>query len=81
MDFYMRNTLSWNGLMAIFPVFEINLQKETYGKHKWERAFAYPLIGVSFLYTGLGKSPELGSAIFHFSIYRFSACSIQKFYR
>lgn len=45
-----------------FPMFEINLQKETYGKHKWERAFAYPIIGISFLYTSLGKSPELGSA-------------------
>jgi hypothetical protein len=46
-----------------FPVFEINLQQETYGKHKWERAFSYPVIGMSFLYTGLGKSPELGSAL------------------
>ena len=51
-----------------FPVFEINLQQETYGKHKWERAFGYPMIGMSFLYTGLGKSPELGSA---FSIFPF----------
>jgi len=51
-----------------FPVFEINLQQETYGKHKWERAFAYPMIGLSFLYTGLGKSPELGSA---FSLFPF----------
>ena len=46
-----------------FPVFELNLQQETFGKHKWERAFAYPTIGLTFLYTGLGKSPELGSAL------------------
>ena len=46
-----------------FPVLEINLQQETFGKHKWERAFGYPMIGLSFLYTGLGKSPELGSAL------------------
>jgi hypothetical protein len=46
-----------------FPVFELNLQQETYGKHIWERAFSYPDIGMSFLYTGLGKSPELGSAL------------------
>jgi len=51
-----------------FPVFEINLQQETFGKHKWERAFSYPNIGISFLYTGLGKSPALGSA---FSIFPF----------
>ncbi len=45
-----------------FPVFELNLQQETYGKRIWERAFSYPDIGISFLYTGLDKSHELGSA-------------------
>ncbi len=50
------------------PAFEINLQQETFGKHKWERAYAYPLIGVSFWYSGLGKSPYLGSA---YAIYPF----------
>jgi hypothetical protein len=51
-----------------FPVFEINLRQETYGKHIWERAFGYPEVGLTFLYTGLGKSTELGSA---FSIFPF----------
>jgi len=51
-----------------FPVFELNLQQETFGKHKWERNFDYPNIGLSFLYTGLGKSPELGAA---YSIFPF----------
>lgn len=51
-----------------FPVIEFNIQQETFGKHKWERAFGYPNIGISFLYTGLGKSPELGSA---YSIFPF----------
>ena len=50
------------------PAFEINLQQETFGKHKWERAYAYPLIGISFWYSGLGKSPYLGSA---YAIYPF----------
>jgi hypothetical protein len=45
-----------------FPAFEINLQQETFGKHKWERAFGYPLIGMSFWYSGLGNSSSLGSA-------------------
>ncbi|HTX88968.1 MAG TPA: acyloxyacyl hydrolase, partial [Bacteroidales bacterium] len=44
------------------PAFEINLQQETYGKMKWERYFAYPQIGVSLLYSPLGKSPILGDA-------------------
>jgi hypothetical protein len=51
-----------------FPVFELNLQQETFGKHLWERAYIYPEIGMSFLYTGLGKSPELGAA---YSIFPF----------
>jgi len=42
--------------------FEVNLQQETYGKYKWERAYGYPIIGVSFWYSDLGKSPYLGSA-------------------
>ena len=50
------------------PAFEINIQQETFGKHKWERAYAYPLIGLSFWYSGLGKSPYLGSA---YAIYPF----------
>ena len=45
-----------------FPAFEINIQKETYGKKKWERAYAYPLIGLSFWYSGMGPSPYIGSA-------------------
>jgi hypothetical protein len=58
-----------------FPVFEINLQQETYGKHKWERAFGYPIIGISFLYTDLGKSEELGAA---YSVFPFIDFPIYK---
>lgn len=51
-----------------FPAFELNLQQETYGKKEWERNFGYPLIGVSFWYSALGKSPYLGDgyALFPF---------------
>jgi hypothetical protein len=51
-----------------FPAVELNIQQETYGKHKWERAYAYPLIGLSFWYSGLGNSKYLGSA---YAIYPF----------
>lgn len=47
---------------AHFPAFEVSLQQRTYGRHKWERDYNYPLIGVTFLYTGLGNNPELGQA-------------------
>jgi len=44
------------------PAFEVNLQQVTYGRHKWEIAFGYPMIGVSFWYSSLRNSPYLGSA-------------------
>lgn len=62
-----------------FPVFEINLQQETFGKRKWERIYNYPEIGMSFLYTGLGKSPELGSALSVFPFIDFPLARIKNF--
>ena len=60
--FLYAQHLELEGFNSHMPVFEINFQQETFGKHLWERSFAYPVIGISFLYTGLGKSPVLGSA-------------------
>lgn len=58
------------------PAFEISLQQQTYGKRKWERTFAYPLIGITCWYSGLGNSPYLGHAIalmpfINFPLYRY----------
>jgi hypothetical protein len=47
---------------AHFPAFEVSIQKITYGKHRWERVYGYPLIGTTFLYTSLGNNPILGHA-------------------
>jgi hypothetical protein len=47
---------------AHFPAFELSLQQLTYGKHRWERAFNYPIIGLTFFYCGLGYNPYLGEA-------------------
>jgi len=60
---------------AHFPAFEISIQQQTYGKHKWERAFAYPIVGLTCWYSGLGNSPYLGQAIgvmpfINFPLYR-----------
>jgi hypothetical protein len=41
---------------------EVNLQQVTYGKHNWEIAFGYPIMGISFWYSNLANSPYLGSA-------------------
>ncbi len=48
---------------AHFPAFEISIQQLTFGKHKWERAFNYPIIGITLLYSGLGYNPNLGQAL------------------
>ncbi len=47
---------------AHFPMFEISLQRATYGHNQWEAVYRYPLIGVSYLYTDLGNSSALGAA-------------------
>lgn len=47
---------------AHFPAFELVLQKQTYGRNKWERDYNYPLVGISFFYSGVGNNPSLGSA-------------------
>jgi len=47
---------------AHFPAFELCIEKLTFGKHQWERAYNYPLIGVSMFYSGIGNNPSLGSA-------------------
>jgi hypothetical protein len=60
---------------AHFPAFEVSVQQITYGKHKWERDYSFPLLGVTLLYTGLGNSPALGQAyalmpFINFPLYR-----------
>lgn len=46
-----------------FPAFEVSIQQLTFGKHEWERAFNYPILGLSLWYSGLGGFSEVGSAI------------------
>lgn len=47
---------------AHFPAFEISFAQLTYGKFKWERAYNYPIIGITFFYSGIGYNPSLGQA-------------------
>jgi hypothetical protein len=47
---------------AHYPAFEISVEKITFGKNKWERSFNYPIIGLTFFYSGLGYNPSLGQA-------------------
>lgn len=45
-----------------FPAFELNLQKATYGKNRWESEYGYPLFGINFWYSPMGGYKEIGSA-------------------
>jgi len=47
---------------AHFPAFEFSIEQQTYGRQNWERAYNYPILGMTFLYTPLGNNPILGSA-------------------
>lgn len=71
----MSHHLELDIFRSHFPAFEISLQKATYGKHRWEVEYAYPLIGISLWYSGLGGFPELGSAFAVYPTINFSLVS------
>ncbi len=45
-----------------FPLFELSLQQVTTGRKLWQQKSNYPVVGVSFIYTGIGEMPEIGRA-------------------
>ena len=45
-----------------FPAFEFSMEKQTFGRQSWERAYNYPILGMTFLYSPLGNNPILGSS-------------------
>ncbi|MEI7500641.1 MAG: acyloxyacyl hydrolase [Bacteroidota bacterium] len=64
-----------------FPAFEISIQQKTYGKHKWERDYNYPLIGLTFFYSSMGNNPWLGNVyalmpFINFSLYEHKNLSL-----
>jgi len=48
---------------AHFPAFEFSVEKLTYGRRSWERAYNYPILGLTFFYSPLGNNPILGSSL------------------
>lgn len=64
--FYMHHHYEMEGYRAHFPMFELSLQKQTYGKSYWQSCFNYPAVGVTAFYSGMGNIDVLGSA---FAIY------------
>lgn len=64
--FYMHHHFEMEGYRAHFPMFELSLQKQTYGKSYWQTCFNYPAVGVTAFYSGMGNIDVLGKA---FAIY------------
>ena len=64
--FYMHHHYEMEGYRAHFPIFELSLQKQTYGTSYWQTCFNYPAVGVTAFYSPMGNIDVLGQA---FAIY------------
>ena len=64
-----------------FPMFELSLQKQTYGKKMWQSYFNYPTVGVTAFYSSLGNNEVIGNAyaIYPFISYPFNKSKINTF--
>lgn len=60
--FLLSHHLELDKFNSHFPAFEISIQKATYGNHRWEKKYDYPLIGVSFWTSNMGGFKEIGKA-------------------
>ncbi len=74
----MSHHLELDIFRSHFSAFELNLQKATFGKHRWEAEYGYPLIGISLWYSNLGGFEEIGSAIAIFPTVNFPLFSDNK---
>jgi hypothetical protein len=45
-----------------YPAYEISVLKATYGRTRWEYMYNYPMIGISYWYSDLGRTKPLGAA-------------------
>jgi len=60
--FLLSHHLELDKFNAHFPAFEISLQKATFGTHRWEKKYDYPIVGVSFWASTVGGFEEIGNA-------------------
>lgn len=66
--FFIHHHSEMKAYNANFPMFELSLQRQTYGRHTWQPYFNYPTIGVTALYSDLGNIDIIGKA---YAIYPF----------
>lgn len=66
--FFVHHHFEMTGYTKHFPMFELSLQKQTYGKSLWQSYFNYPTIGVTAYYSGFGDVDIFGKA---YAVYPF----------
>lgn len=66
--FFIHHHNEMTGYPKSFPMFELSLQKQTYGNQSWQSYFNYPIIGVTAFYSNLGNVDIIGNA---YAIYPF----------
>ena len=59
--FLMTHHLELEKFNSHFPSFELSLQKQTFGTHRWEKEYDYPIVGLSFWGSGIGGFKEIGN--------------------
>jgi len=60
--FLYSHHLELDRFQSHYPAYEFSIEQATWGAKRWEVAYAYPLIGISFWYSRLGGFEEVGSA-------------------
>lgn len=79
--FFIHHHFDMKGFSADFPMFELSLQKQTYGRQPWQEHFNYPAIGVTAFYSNLGGNDVLGKAyaIYPFISFPFNKSKVKTF--
>lgn len=76
--FLLSHHLELEKFNSHFLAYEISLQKATYGTHRWEKEYDYPLVGISFWASGLGGFKEIGNGYALFPYINFPLCRKNK---
>lgn len=66
--FFVHHHFNMTAYPKHFPMFELSLQKQTYGNKDWQAFLNYPTIGISAFYSNLGNIDIIGQA---YAIYPF----------
>ncbi|MCF6341459.1 MAG: acyloxyacyl hydrolase [Bacteroidales bacterium] len=61
--FLWSHHLELDKFQAHYPAFELSLQQQSWGRHRWESEYAFPLIGISLWDSQLGGFEAIGTAL------------------